>query len=51
MRVQFSVMFLVVSRYQEREIGRTRMAKPVYIQISKQRQWIMHQQRMGGQPG
>jgi len=24
------------------------MAKPVYIQISKARQWVMHQQRMGG---
>jgi hypothetical protein len=24
------------------------MAKPVYIQVSKARQWVMHQQRMGG---
>lgn len=23
------------------------MGKPVYLQISKRRQWIMHQQHMG----
>jgi hypothetical protein len=31
----------------ERE-GRTPMAKPIYIQISKPRQWVMHQQHIGG---
>jgi hypothetical protein len=24
------------------------MAKPLFIQISKLRQWVMHQQRIGG---
>ena len=27
------------------------MARPLFIQISKLRQWIMHQQRMGGKRG
>ena len=26
------------------------VAKPAYIQVSRARQWVMHQQHMGGQP-